>query len=150
MTELTKVRLDRWLWAARFFKTRAQAKTAIEGGKVHMEPGGAGARPATGMAGSAGRQRPKVSKEIGVGDVLEITRGRTTQVVEVTGLSEQRGNATAAAVLYEETPESIETREIERARRRMETAGLRVPQRKPDKRDRRELAKLKHGGQEEP
>ena len=158
MTEPTKVRLDRWLWAARFFKTRAQAKTAIEGGKVHCfqrgalpagESGGAGARPATGMAGSAGRQRPKVSKEIGVGDVLEITRGRCTQVVEVTGLSEQRGNATAAAVLYRETPESIEARETERARRRMENAGLRVPQRKPDKRDRRELAKLKHGGPEE-
>jgi len=132
MNELVKVRLDRWLWAARFFKTRAQAKTAIEGGKVHMEPSSAGARPA------AGRQRPKVSKEITLGDVLEITRGRTTQVVEVTGLSEQRGNATAAA------------RETERARRRMENAGLRVPQRKPDKRERRELAKLKHGGPEEP
>ncbi len=144
-----KVRLDRWLWAARFFKTRAQAKTAIEGGKVHIEPGGSGSRPATGMAGSAGRQRPKVSKEVSVGDVLAISRGRTTQVVEVMGLSERRGNATAAAVLYRETQESIEAREVERARRQMESAGLRVPQRKPDKRERRELAKLKHGGPED-
>lgn len=136
-----RVRLDRWLWAARFFKTRAQAKAAIEGGKVHLEsPGGGG--------DAAGRQRPKVSKEIAVGDVLEIRRGWGTQVVEVTGLSEQRGNATAAAALYAETPESIEAREVERARRRMEQAGLKVPPKRPSKRDRRELAKLKHGNTE--
>ena len=144
-----RVRLDRWLWAARFFKTRAQAKAAIEGGKVHLEPAGAGARPVAATDGSS-RQRPKVSKEIAVGDVLEIRRGWTTQVMEVTGLSEQRGNATAAAALYRETAESIEAREAERARRRMENAGLRVPQRRPSKRDRRELAKLKHGDTDPP
>ncbi len=124
-----KVRLDRWLWAARFFRTRAQAKHAIEGGKVHLAGGG----------------RPKVSKEIGVGELLEIRRGWDTEVVEVTGLSEQRGNASAAAALYRETPESIEARQAERARRQMQNAGLRMPQRRPGKRDRRELAKLKHG-----
>ena len=139
-----RVRLDRWLWAARFFKTRAQAKAAIEGGKVHLEAGRRGQDPADG----SGRQRPKVSKEITVGDRLEIRRGAATFVVQVTGLSEQRGNAAAAATLYQETPESIEAREIERARRRMENAGLRVPPRRPSKRDRRELAKLKHGDTE--
>ena len=135
-----RVRLDRWLWAARFFKTRAQAKAAIESGRVHLEAQGAGM-----AAGSAGGRKPKVSKEIGVGEALEIRRGWTTQVVVVTALSEQRGNATEAAALYRETPESVEARETERARRRMENAGLRVPPKRPSKRDRRELAKLKQG-----
>jgi ribosome-associated heat shock protein Hsp15 len=137
-----RVRLDRWLWAARFFKTRAQAKAAIEGGRVHLGAQGAGA--GAGGDGAGGRTL-KVSKEIGVGEVLEIRRGWTTQVVVVTALSEQRGNATAAAALYRETPESVEARETERARRRMENAGLRVPPKRPSKRDRRELAKLKQG-----
>ena len=146
-----KVRLDRWLWAARFFKTRAQAKNAIEGGKVHCfqsggRPASAGDESGPAMPGSGSRHRPKVSKEIAVGEMLEISRGRTTQVVEVTGLAEKRGTATQAAELYRETPESIELRETERARRRMESAGLRVPQRRPGKRDRRELARLKHAG----
>lgn len=133
-----RVRLDRWLWAARFFKTRAQAKAAIEGGKIQLQSAGAG------PDGGGGRHKPKVSKEIVVGDMLEIRRGWTTEVVAVTGLSEQRGSATAAASLYRETPQSIEAREAERAQRRMENAGLRVPQKRPDKRDRRELAKLKN------
>ncbi len=139
------VRLDRWLWAARFFKTRSQAKAAIEGGKVHLEPPGPRRPEAERPDGAGGRLRPKVSKEVVVGDVLEIRRASATHVVEVTGLSEQRGNATVAATLYRETVESIEAREAERARRRMENAGLRVPQKRPSKRDRRELAKLKHG-----
>lgn len=133
-----RVRLDRWLWAARFFKTRAQAKAAIEGGKVHLAP------PGTAAPGAGGLQKPKVSKEIGPGDLLEIRRGWTTQLVEVTAVSESRGNATAAAALYRETPQSIEVRETERARRSMERAGLRVPPKRPNKRDRRELQKLKH------
>jgi ribosome-associated heat shock protein Hsp15 len=140
-----KVRLDRWLWAARFFKTRAQAKLAIEGGKVHMEPAGLEPPEAATPTGSSGRYRPKVSKEIGLGDVLEVRRGRTSEVVVVIGLSERRGTAGDAALLYRETPESVEAREIERARRRMHDAGLRMPQRKPDKRDRRELSRLKQG-----
>jgi ribosome-associated heat shock protein Hsp15 len=138
-TPTTRVRLDRWLWAARFFKTRAQAKAAVEGGKVQLEAA---------SDHSAGWHKPKVSKEIAVGDLLEIQRGWTTQVVEITGLSEQRGPASVAAGLYRETPESVEARETESARRRMESAGLRVPQKRPSKRDRRELAKLKLGSRE--
>lgn len=129
-----RVRVDRWLWAARFFKTRAQAKAAIEGGKVQLLTGAAGAR-----------QKPKVSKEVAVGDMLEIRRGWDTCQVEVTGLAEQRGSASVAAGLYRETAASIEAREAERALRRMQTAGLRVPQGRPDKRDRREIARLKSG-----
>ena len=133
MTE--RVRLDRWLWAARFFKTRAQAKTAIEGGKVafHLQAGTASTQTA----------KPKVSKEVAVGDRLTIRRGWAAETVVVAGLSEKRGSARVARELYEETSESIELRETEVARRRMERAGLRMPERKPTKRDRRELKKLR-------
>jgi ribosome-associated heat shock protein Hsp15 len=128
------VRLDRWLWAARFFRTRAQAKAAIEGGKVlfHEQQ-----RP------DAGKLRPKVSKEVGVGDYLTIRRGWTAETIRVDALSEQRGNATAARELFTETLESVERRETEVARRRMERAGLSVPARRPSKRDRREIRRLK-------
>jgi len=133
------VRLDRWLWAARFFKTRAQAKAAIEGGKVeiHLPAGsGSGQKPDR-------TTKPKVGKEISIGDRLTIQRGWSAETVTVTGLSEQRGNAAAASLLYSESLESIEARETEVARRRMERAGLTLPDRRPSKRDRRELKKLK-------
>ena len=128
------VRLDRWLWAARFFRTRAQAKTAIEGGKVlfHQPP-----QP------NAATLRPKVSKELCIGDYLTIRRGWTAETVRVDALSEQRGNAEAARVLYSETPESVERREAELARRRMERAGLSVPPGRPNKRERRQIRRLK-------
>ena len=102
-----KVRLDRWLWAARFFKTRAQAKSAIEGGKVHINQQGDSSR----------QNRPKVSKEIAIGDMLTIRRGDLPETVLVKGLAEKRGSAKVAATLFEETPQSIEAREAERARR---------------------------------
>jgi len=89
-----RVRLDRWLWAARFFKTLAQAKAAIEGGKIQLAPPGAEAEASLAAGGG---QKPKVSKEIGVGDVLEVRRGFTAQVVVVTGTARQRGSATEAA-----------------------------------------------------
>ena len=142
MSEQTeaKVRLDRWLWAARFFKTRAQAKAAIEGGKVqyHLP---------TGTARQGDRlSRPKVGKEIVVGDTITLRRGDSPETVVVTGLSDQRGSASDAATLYTETPQSIEARESERSRRRMERLGLRVPSSRPSKTDRRALRKLKHDG----
>ena len=135
-----KVRLDRWLWAARFFKTRAQAKAAIEGGKVQYH------LPA-GTAGHSDRlSRPKVSKEITVGDTITLRRSDSPETVVVTGLSEKRGSASVAATLYAETPESIEARESERSRRRMERLGLQVPSSKPNKNNRRALRKLKQDG----
>ena len=130
-----RVRLDRWLWAARFFKTRAQAKAAIEGGKVDMH---IDRNPNAGQTA-----KPKVSKEIVVGDVLTIRRGWSPETVIVTALSEQRGNASSARQLYTESEQSVLAREAEVARRRMERAGLRLPDRRPSKRDRRELKKLK-------
>jgi ribosome-associated heat shock protein Hsp15 len=143
MSDQAGVRLDRWLWAARFFRTRAQAKTAIEGGKVQFHISG------DQSAGSSDQVRPKVSKEVSVGDMLTIRRSGQAQdrpqTVVITAVTEKRGNATAAATLYQETPESIEAREADRARRAMERVGLKVPERKPSKRDRRALQKLKQG-----
>ncbi len=130
-----RVRLDRWLWAARFFKTRAQAKAAIEGGKVDFHLDG---------SVDAGRTaKPKVSKEISVGDVLTIRRGWAAETVTVEALAERRGSATVARQLYRESERSLLAREAEVARRRMERAGLRLPEKRPSKRDRRELKKLK-------
>ena len=123
---MSGVRIDRWLWAARFFKTRSLAKAAVEGGKVHLES-----------------SRVKPSKEVQVGQQLEIRRGDTFQVVIIETLSEQRGSATVAQTLYTETHESIEQREVRKSVRRMERAGLNIPSSKPDKKNRRALAQLK-------
>ncbi len=131
MAEFTSVRLDRWLWAARFFKTRAQAKRAIEGGKVQLL-----------------KVRPKAAREIGIGCELTIRRGDTSQTITVTGLADRRGSATIAQTLYQESDESIELREVDRSRRKMERAGLTVPSTRPTKRDRRELKKLKQDSQQ--
>jgi ribosome-associated heat shock protein Hsp15 len=118
--------MDRWLWAARFFKTRSLAKTAVEGGKVHVDG-----------------QRAKPAKELRLGQTLTIRKGLQEQTVVVEALSEQRGSATIAQTLYKETPESIELREISVSRRRMERAGLTVPSGRPNKKDRRALSQLK-------
>ena len=121
-----RVRLDKWLWAARFFKTRSLAKAAIDGGKVHLNDA-----------------RVKAAKEIAPGDTLTITRGDSSQTVVVTALAERRGSATIAATLYSETAESIDAREAFRAQRRMERAGLTVPKGRPSKHDRRRLLEMK-------
>ncbi|MCB1645759.1 MAG: RNA-binding protein [Pseudomonadales bacterium] len=114
-----KVRLDKWLWAARFFKTRAKAKEAIEGGKVHI-----------------GGVRGKASKEVQVGDELTIRQGWDEKVVTVKGVSEQRRGAPEAQQLYEETPASIEKRELIAEQRKAAGTTLQTPGR-PTKRDRR-------------
>jgi Ribosome-associated heat shock protein implicated in the recycling of the 50S subunit (S4 paralog) len=124
-----RVRLDKWLWAARFFKTRAKAKAAIEGGKVECE--GVRAKPA---------------KEIGVGTELRIRQGFEVRVVHVRGLSEQRRSAPEAAGLYEETAESIARREEEAARRRARREFVDLPEQRPDRRDRRALERIKKQG----
>ncbi|NKC00581.1 MAG: RNA-binding protein [Pseudomonadales bacterium] len=120
------VRIDRWLWAARFFKTRSLAKTAIEGGKVHADG-----------------QRIKPAKEVRIGQTLEIRRGDIQFEVVIVLLSEKRGPAAVAQTLYRETEESIERREADVARRRMERAGLKVPDTRPSKKQRRDLRRLK-------
>ena len=120
------VRIDRWLWAARFYKTRSLAKAAIEGGKVHMQG-----------------QRTKPAKEIHIGYTLQINRGLTTQEIIVEQLSEKRGPASEAVKLYAETLQSVELRENMRSQRAMQRAGLTLPSQKPSKKDRRDLRKLK-------
>ena len=121
-----RVRLDKWLWAARFFKTRSLAKAAIDGGKVHVN----GARA-------------KASKEIGRGDRLEITRGDRQQTVVVAAAAERRGSAAVAATLYAETPESVARREAIRAERHLQRVGPGMPKRRPQKHERRRLREMK-------
>ena len=121
-----KLRLDKWLWAARFFKTRSLAKAAIEGGKVHL----------------AG-QRVKVSKEICVGDTLQIRQGWDEKVVLVKALSDQRRGAPEAQLLYEETAESLARREAEAAARKAAGGMIDRPAQRPTKKQRRQIHRFK-------
>ncbi|WP_221793464.1 ribosome-associated heat shock protein Hsp15 [Oceanobacter mangrovi] len=126
MTESTqKLRLDKWLWAARFFKTRSLAKTAIEGGKVHYDG-----------------QRCKVSKMAEMGAVLKIRQGFDEKEVVITGLSEQRRGAPEARLLYEETPQSIKARMDNAEDRRVARASMPVPDHKPNKKERRDMRRF--------
>lgn len=124
-----RMRIDKWLWAARFYRTRTLAKEAIESGRVHY-------------AGS----RVKTSKEIAVGDELDIRQGSATAMTEKTviveALTAQRGNASAAQVLYSETEESIKRREYYSEQRKL--ANLARPDHKPNKKQRRDLQRFKH------
>lgn len=124
-----RVRLDKWLWAARFFKTRGLAKKAIEGGKVH-----------------AGGQRVKVAKEIAVGEVLTIRQGFDKREVLVTALSEHRRGAAAAALLYEETGDSLAARKERAANRKAGSAGFKPGDHKPSKKERRQMERFRKGG----
>lgn len=125
MNEPAKVRLDRWLWAARFYKTRSAAKVAIDGGKVHCDG-----------------QRAKPSKEVAVGTELVISRDVSEYTVVVTGLSDRRGSATDAALLYRETPESVASRAAEAAQRKF-VGPVAAPPSRPSGRARRELKRMK-------
>lgn len=119
------VRLDLWLWAARFFKTRALARQAIETGKVEVEG-----------------QRAKPSRGVRVGDAMKVARGEEIFEVEVRGLSGTRGPASVAQALYAETGASRARREAARAQRMAERAGYRAPETRPDKRARRLIRAL--------
>ena len=121
MGELAKVRIDKWLWAARFFKTRSLAKTAIEQGKVRVDG-----------------QKVKPSRDVAVGQELLIEQGFDEKVVQVTGLSERRGNATMAAQLYQESQQSISRREERSAQRKAMSGSLPVYGDRPTKKQRRE------------
>ena len=119
------VRLDVWLWAARFFKTRALAKQAIEGGKVQVNQ-------------AAG----KPAKGVHVGDRVRISRGEEHFEVDIIELAEQRGSAVVAQALYLETPSSLAARAEAAQRRRLERHGYAKPPTKPDKRARRLIIAL--------
>ena len=123
---LEKLRIDKWLWAARFFKTRSLAKAAIEGGKVQL----------------AG-QRVKVSREIAVGDQLRIRQGWDEREIIVKALSDQRRGAPEAQALYAETEASIERREAEAAARKAAGGMIERPVRRPSKRERRQIHRFR-------
>ena len=118
-----KPRMDKWLWAARFFKTRSLAKDAIEGGKVHCEG-----------------QRVKVSKEVNIGLILTIRQGFEDKTVKVTALSEVRRGAAEAQALYEETLDSVAKREDHAAQRKAQ--NLAHPDHRPNKKERRQIHKF--------
>jgi len=121
----SKVRIDKWLWAARFFKTRTLAKTAIEGGKVQLEG-----------------QRVKVSREISPGDTLRIRQGWDEREIVVKATSEQRRSAPIAQTLYEETEEST-LRRARAAEARKAAGSLARPSQKPGKHERKALERLR-------
>lgn len=124
--ELHKVRLDKWLWAARFFKTRALAATAVETGKVEVNG-----------------ERAKRAKQLQVGDSLRIRLGPYNHLVTVRALSETRGPASVAATLYEETEDSKKAREAMHAQVKAAQAASSYEKGRPTKKDRREIEKLR-------
>ena len=123
---MDRLRVDKWLWAARFYKTRSIAKAAIEGGKVHLDG-----------------QRVKVSREITIGERLAIKQGWEEKEVIVKSLSDQRGPAPVAQMLYEETPESAQRREREAQARKAAGGAMARPAQKPGKHERKALEKLR-------
>ena len=125
MTETASVRLDLWLWAARFFRTRALAKQAIDTGKVEVEG-----------------QRAKPSRGVRVGDALLVARGEERFEIEVLALADVRGPASVAQTLYRESESSRLARERARAMRAAERSGYRAPETRPDKRARRLIRAL--------
>ncbi|MFE8070171.1 ribosome-associated heat shock protein Hsp15 [Marinobacteraceae bacterium S3BR75-40.1] len=121
-----KIRLDKWLWAARFYKTRSLAKEMVEGGKVHYNG-----------------QRAKPGRAVEVGAVIRLKQGFDYKEVVVEGLSDKRRGAPEAQLLYRETDESYRRREDEAWRRKTLQAAQMPPARRPNKKQRRELQRMK-------
>lgn len=121
-----EVRIDKWLWAARFFKTRGGASEAVAGGRVLV-----------------GGERVKPSKSVRPGDTVEVRVGHVTWTVRVTGLADKRGPASVAATLYEETAESAALREERALQRRLAAPPGADSGARPTKRDRRRLDALR-------
>ena len=121
------VRLDKWLWAARFFKTRALARDTIQGGKVQYN-----------------QQRSKPGKIVEVGALVSVPQGADHKVVVIEQISDQRRGAAEAQLLYRETPESVAQREKNAQARKLNALYSPRPDSKPDKKQRRQLIKAKH------
>ncbi|EEX50613.1 ribosome-associated heat shock protein Hsp15 [Pasteurella dagmatis] len=122
-----QVRLDKWLWAARFYKTRTIAKEMIDGGKVHYNG-----------------QRTKPNKAVEVGGIIKLRQGNEEKEVEVTALSTQRRGAPQAQLLYKETEKSVEQRAKIAIARKINALTMPHPDRRPNKKERRDLLKFKH------
>ena len=125
--ELSRVRLDKWLWAARFFKTRAIAATAIETGKVEVNG-----------------ERAKRAKQLAVGDSVRVRLGPYNHIVMVRALSEVRGSATVAATLYDETEESRKAREVLQTQMKAAQSAGGYERGRPTKKQRRDIEKLRN------
>ncbi|AEX99968.1 Heat shock protein 15 [Oceanimonas sp. GK1] len=122
------VRLDKWLWAARFYKTRSLAREMIDGGKVHYNG-----------------QRTKPGKVVETGALVRLWQGHDEREVVVQALSDKRGKAEAAQQLYQETQDSIERRERNAQARKLNSQFAPSPERRPDKKERRTLLRIKQG-----
>ncbi|EKO3707987.1 ribosome-associated heat shock protein Hsp15 [Vibrio metschnikovii] len=120
------VRLDKWLWAARFYKTRVLAREMVEGGKVHYNG-----------------QRSKPSKAVEIGAMITLRQGNEEKTVVIEQIAQQRRGAAEAQALYSETSESIVKRERQALLRKL-NAHNPSPERRPDKKQRRDLLKFKH------
>ena len=124
----SSVRLDKWLWAARFFKTRSVARDAVSGGKVHLNG-----------------NRAKPGRTLNLGDELRIQRGKDEYTITVVELSARRGPAAMAQTLYEESEENRILREQLAEKRKLEYKQHATRERRPDKRQRRRLVRFKSG-----
>lgn len=121
------VRVDKWLWAARFFKTRGLSSQSVKGGHVSLN----------GM-------RTKPAKEVKIGNVLTIKKGLEVFEITVLGLAEKRGSATIAQALYQESASSIQARANLREQQRNHAASSPAPKKRPDKKSRRHIIQFKH------
>ena len=119
------VRLDKWLWSARLYKTRSLATVAVNGGKVHVNG-----------------NRVKPSRDVRLGDVISLTRGTDSMELTVRGLSDKRGPAAEAQALYEETPESVVARQLQKESRRGRAVANPAPSKRPDKKSRRQIIRF--------
>ncbi|MEZ8825359.1 ribosome-associated heat shock protein Hsp15 [Vibrio amylolyticus] len=122
----TTIRLDKWLWAARFYKTRSIARNMIDGGKVHYNG-----------------QRSKPSKLVELDAIITLKQGNEEKTIKIEKLSDQRRGAPEAQLLYTETAESITKREAHAEQRRLHAHNP-SPDRRPDKKQRRDIIKFKH------
>ena len=126
MSDIKSVRIDKWLWACRFFKTRSLSKQAIDGGKVTVNG-----------------VRAKPSREIQIDDLVQFRLGWDERTVQVRVLSDQRRGAPIAQTYYEETPDSVESRKRSAAERKAQGASMLVSDQRPTKKQRRQIHRFK-------
>ncbi len=125
-SEKDPIRLDKWLWAARFYKTRSIARNMVDGGKVHYNG-----------------QRSKPSKIVEIGAIITLRQGNEEKTVTIEQVSGQRRGAPEAQLLYSETEDSIKKREQYATQRRLNALNP-SPERRPDKKQRRDIIKFKN------
>ena len=126
MNNTDSVRLDRWLWSARFFKTRQMAADAVRSGRVLLN-----------------NKRTKSAKSVRIGDQIRIRKAAFRYAIEVTALSKTRVGASQAVTLYNESEQSVETRKTLSTQLKLQRSGLHLPKGRPSKRERRQLNRLR-------